>query len=50
LKLNDLNLDGGSGAARKGDLKMKVSMQKLLKTNVEKMSLFGSEQKLLKTK
>jgi len=29
---------------------MKVSMQKLLKTNVEKMSAFGSEQMLLKTR
>jgi hypothetical protein len=29
---------------------LKASLQKLLKTHVEKMSTFGSEQKLLKTK
>jgi len=34
--------------AKKGGLNLKVSLQKLLKTHVEKMSTFGPEQKLLK--
>jgi hypothetical protein len=37
-------------AGKKGDLILKVSLHMLLKTNVEKMSAFGSEQILLKTK
>jgi hypothetical protein len=36
------------GAAKKGNLKMKVSLQKLLKTNVERMSASRLVQKLLK--
>ena len=35
---------------KKGDLNLKVSEQKLLKTNLEKMSDFELLQKLFKTK
>ena len=38
------------GAEKKGDANIEVCLQKLLKTHVEKMSAFESEQKLLKTK
>jgi hypothetical protein len=34
---------------KKGGLNLKVSLQKLLKTHIEKMSTFEPEQKLLKT-
>ena len=41
---------GGRGAEKKGYANIEVCLQKLLKTHVEKMSVFESEQKLLKTK
>jgi hypothetical protein len=50
MNLNELTL--GCGVAtppKKGEEKIKDSLQKLLKTHLEKMSAFGSEQKLLKT-
>jgi hypothetical protein len=37
-------------AEKKGDANIEVCLQKLLKTHVEKMSVFESKQKLLKTK
>ena len=50
LRLNELSFDGRRAARKKRGAKIKDSLQKLLKTHVEKMSAFGSEQKLLKTK
>jgi hypothetical protein len=41
---------GRRGAKKKGDANIEVCLQKLLKTHVEKMSVFEAEQKLLKTK
>jgi hypothetical protein len=50
LKLNRLAVRVLGGLRKKGDSILKVRLQKLLKTHIEKMSLFGSEQKLLKNK
>ena len=50
MKLNELTLQGRVATPKKRGEKIKDSLQKLLKTDVEKMSAFGSEQKLLKTK
>ena len=36
-------------SGKKGGLNLKVCLQKLMKTHIEKMSTFGPEQKLLKT-
>jgi hypothetical protein len=43
LKLNRLNEFRCKMLKKKGDSKTQVSLWKLLKTNVEKMSAFGSE-------
>jgi len=45
-----LSLSFGRRQEKKGNQKMKVCLQKLLKTHGEKMSDFCSEQKLLKNK
>ena len=50
LKLNRLAVRVLGGLRKKGDSILKVRLQKLLKTHIEKMSLLGSEQKLLKNK
>jgi hypothetical protein len=49
LKLNELISGRRVPTSKKGAQKFEVSLQKLLKTHIEKMSAFGSEQKLLKT-
>jgi hypothetical protein len=38
----------GARLGKKGGTKIKDSLQKLLKTHVEKMSAFGSEQKFVR--
>ena len=50
IEIKQVNFCLATVARKKGGLNLKVSLQKLLKTNVEKMSAFGPEQKLLKTK
>jgi len=50
LKLNRLAVRVGVKLEEKGESILKVCLQKLLKTHVEKMSLFRNEQKLLKNK
>jgi len=50
LNLNSLAVRFGAKLGKKGDSILKVCLQKLLKTHVEKMSFLGSEQKLLKNK
>ncbi len=49
MTLNELVLRCRVATPKKGGLIFEVSLQKLLKTHVEKMSTFWSEQKLLKT-
>jgi len=50
LNLNSLAVRFGAKLRKKGDSILKVCLQKLLKTHVEKMSFLESEQKLLKNK
>jgi hypothetical protein len=50
IEIKQVNFSLQRSGAKKGGLNLKVSLEKLLKTNVEEMSAFGSEQKLLKTK
>jgi len=49
LKLNHLALLVDAGLEKKGDSNLKVSLQKLLKTKLEKLSAFRSEQMFMKT-
>jgi len=49
LKLKGLPPQASVGPQKKGESNLKVSQQKLLKTNVEKMSDFVLPQKVLKT-
>jgi hypothetical protein len=48
--LNQLRELGNIVAQKKGNPKMQVSQYKLLKTSVEKMSVFGSVYILMKNK
>jgi hypothetical protein len=50
LKVNELALLGWTGVPKKRGLNLKACLQKLLKTHVEKMSVYSPEQMLLKTK
>jgi len=50
LKLKGLPPQASVGAQKKGESDLKVSQQKLLKTNVEKMSAFVLPQKMMKTR
>ena len=48
LKLSKLAVQAGATQGKREDQFMKVCLQKLLKTHIEKMSDFGLVQKLLK--
>jgi len=49
IEKKEINFSPRWSREKKGGLNLEVSLQKLLKTRVEKMSTFGPEQKLLKT-
>ena len=50
IEIKQVNFYLRRSREKKRGSNLKVSLQKLLKTHVEKMSTFGSVQKLLKTK
>jgi hypothetical protein len=50
IEIKYVNFSMRRSRVKKRGSNLKVSLQKLLKTHVEKMSTFGSVQKLLKTK
>jgi hypothetical protein len=50
IEIKQVNFSLRGSREKKGGLNLEVSLQKLLKTHVEKMSAFGPEQKLLKTR
>ena len=49
-EIKHVNFSTRRSRVKKRGSNLKLSLQKLLKTHVEKMSTFGPEQKLLKTK
>ena len=50
IEIKQVNFSLRRSRGKKGGSILKVCLQKLLKTHVEKMSTFRPEQKLLKTK
>jgi hypothetical protein len=50
IEITQINFSVCRSPGKKRGLNLRVSLQKLLKTHIERMSTFESEQKLLKTK